>query len=196
MTNQNPPKKGVAYTVVLPILDADGDLVTAAAGLDSEISKDLGTFADCTNEATEIATSSGMYYLTLTATEMNADIIAIIVKTSTSGAKTTPIVIYTSGQTYDETDDKIDTLLTRLSAARTGYLDNINQAGLLQVTAARAGYLDKLVNILKVLANKWQITGNQLIIYDDDNLTPIYTFNLYDSAGDPAMENVYKRQAA
>jgi len=35
-----------------------------------------------------------MYYLDLTATEMNADTVAIIVKTSTSGAKTTPIVLY------------------------------------------------------------------------------------------------------
>jgi len=88
------PHKGVAYRATFPILDADGDLVTAAADLDSEISKDGGTFADCDNEATEIATSSGMYYLDLTATEMNADTVAIIVKTSTSGAKTTPIVFY------------------------------------------------------------------------------------------------------
>ncbi len=34
--------------------------------------------------------------------------------------------------------------LSTLTAARIGYLDNINQAGLLQVTAARAGYLDTL----------------------------------------------------
>ena len=88
------PVKNQAYRVTFPILDADGDLVTGATGLDSEVSKDAGTFADCTNEATEIATSSGMYYLDLTATEMNADTVAIIVKTSTSGAKTTPIVLY------------------------------------------------------------------------------------------------------
>lgn len=88
------PRKNVAYRVVFPIFDADGDLVTGATGLDSEISKDQGTFADCTNEATEIATSSGMYYLDLTSTEMNADCVAIIVKTSSSGAKTTPLVIY------------------------------------------------------------------------------------------------------
>lgn len=88
------PRKNAAYRVTLAILDADGDLVTGATGLDSEISKDGGTFADCTNEATEIATSSGMYYLDLTSTEMNADTVAIIVKTSTSGAKTTPIVLY------------------------------------------------------------------------------------------------------
>lgn len=88
------PIKNTAYRVIFPILDADGDLVIGAAGLDSEVSKDCGTFADCTNEATEIATSSGVYYLDLTSTEMNADSVAVIVKTSTSGAKTTTIVLY------------------------------------------------------------------------------------------------------
>jgi hypothetical protein len=88
------PQKNVAYRVTFPILDADGDLVTGATGLDSEVSKDGGTFADCTSEATEIATSSGMYFLDLTSTEMNADTVAVIVKTTSSGAKTTPIVMY------------------------------------------------------------------------------------------------------
>ena len=40
------PQKNVAYRVTFPILDADGDLVTGATGLDSEVSKDGGTFAD------------------------------------------------------------------------------------------------------------------------------------------------------
>lgn len=88
------PKKNTAFRVIFPIFDADGDLVTGATGLDSEVSKDQGTFADCTNEATEIATASGMYYLDLTSTEMNADCVAVIVKTTSSGAKTTPIVLY------------------------------------------------------------------------------------------------------
>jgi len=51
-----PPKKNAAFTVTFPIYDADGDLVTAAATLDSEVSKDGGTFTDCTNEAAELAT--------------------------------------------------------------------------------------------------------------------------------------------
>lgn len=88
------PQKNVAFRVTFPILDADGDLVTGAASLDSEVSKDGGAFTDCTNEATEIATSSGVYYLDLTSTEMNADTVAVIVKTATSGAKTTTIVMY------------------------------------------------------------------------------------------------------
>ena len=88
------PIKNTAYRVTFPLLDADGDLVTGATGLDSEVSKDAGAFADCTNEATEIATSSGVYYLDLTSTEMNADCVAVIVKTSSSGAKTTVLVFY------------------------------------------------------------------------------------------------------
>ena len=87
-------RKNVAYRITFPILDADGDLVTGATGLDSEVSKDGGTFADATNEATEIATASGVYYLDLTSTEMNADTVAVIVKTTSSGAKTTTLVIY------------------------------------------------------------------------------------------------------
>ncbi len=88
------PIKGQAYRVTFPILDADGDLVSGAVGLDSEVSKDGGAFADCTNEATEIATSSGIYYLDLTADEMDADTVTVIVKTSTSDAKTTSMVLY------------------------------------------------------------------------------------------------------
>jgi hypothetical protein len=86
--------KNYAYRVTFPIFDADGDLVPGATGLDSEVSKDGGSFTDCTNEATEIATSSGVYVLDLTATEMSADTVAVIIKTTTSGAKTTVLVLY------------------------------------------------------------------------------------------------------
>lgn len=88
------PVYGLPWTITFPIFDADGDLVTGAAGLDSEVSKNGDTFADCTNEATEIATNSGTYYLTLTGTELTADVVTVIVKTSTTGAKTTPITLY------------------------------------------------------------------------------------------------------
>lgn len=88
------PRKNVAYRVTFPIYKNDGTLITAATGLDSEVSKDAGTFADCTNEATEIATSSGVYYLDLTATEMNADCVAVIVKTTSTGAAIPSFVLY------------------------------------------------------------------------------------------------------
>lgn len=88
------PFKGVAYRVTFPIWKNDSTLITGASGLDSEVSKDAGTFADCTNEATEIATSSGIYYLDLSASEMDARTVAVIVKSSSTGAVTTVIVLY------------------------------------------------------------------------------------------------------
>lgn len=88
------PQKNVAYRLTFPIFKNDGTLITGATGLDSEVSKDAGTFADCTNEATEIATSSGVYYLDLTNTEMNADCVAIVVKTSSTGAVLPVFTLY------------------------------------------------------------------------------------------------------
>lgn len=88
------PRKNVAYRAHFVIRDADGDLVSGAAALDSEVSKDGGTFADCTNEATEVATSSGEYFLDLTSTEMNADHVSVLIKTTTSGAKTAYVNLY------------------------------------------------------------------------------------------------------
>jgi len=92
-------QKNVATRIVFPIIDADGDTVTGAAGLDSEIdefadgSNPTG-FADCTNETTEIGTT-GIYYLSLTSGELNQDYVVIQIKTTTSGAKTQHILIRT-----------------------------------------------------------------------------------------------------
>jgi uncharacterized protein YjlB len=91
--------KNVATYIVFPIVDADGDPVSGATGLDSEIDawSDGAApdgFADCTNEATEIG-STGQYYLSLTQAEMNADYIIIQIKTTSTGAKTQTILINT-----------------------------------------------------------------------------------------------------
>lgn len=88
------PRKNAAYRLTFPIYKNDGTLIAGATGLDSEVSKDGGTFADATNEATEIATSSGVYYLDLTSTEMNADTVAVVVKSSSTGATPPVIVLY------------------------------------------------------------------------------------------------------
>jgi len=85
------PVYGYHFRTTFPLLDADGDLVALAAA-DSEISKDAGTASDCTNEATEIATSSGMAYLDLTGTEMTCKCAAVICKGTNH--KTTPVVLY------------------------------------------------------------------------------------------------------
>jgi len=149
------PAKNIAYRVVFPILDADGDLVTGAAALDSEVSKDQGTFADCTNEATEIATASGLYYLDLTAAEMNADCVAVIVKTTTSGAKTTVLTLYPleAGDTNAFADD---------------HLDRSMEAG--PDTNARSPR-----NALRVLRNKTSVAAGTLTVTKEDDTASAWT---------------------
>lgn len=81
------------FRITFPLLDADGDTVTGATTPDSEVSIDGGTFADCTNEMSEIATSSGIYRLDLTAAEMTGKTIAVQAKSATSGMKTTVMIL-------------------------------------------------------------------------------------------------------
>lgn len=88
------PIYGVPFGVTFPMLDADGDLVTGATTPDAEVSKNGDTFADCTNESTEIATNSGVYYLLLTGAEMTADVVTVIAKSATAGMKTTVLTLY------------------------------------------------------------------------------------------------------
>ncbi len=97
--------KNLATYITFPILKNDGTLITGAAGLDSEIDTFADGsapdgFTDCTNEATEIG-STGIYYLSLTQSEMNADYIVIQVKSSTEGAVTQVILINTTLQRAD-----------------------------------------------------------------------------------------------
>lgn len=89
------PIKGQAFFIEPDLWLTTGLVNSGASGLDSEISKDGGSFADCTNECVEID-SSGSYTLTLTATEMTADIIKIQVKSSTANAITYKLTIYPS----------------------------------------------------------------------------------------------------
>jgi len=46
----------------------------------------------------------------------------------------------------------------------------------------------------KIQTNRWKIEDCTLIIYDDDDTTPLLKFNLYDKQGNPAEFNVYERK--
>lgn len=189
------PKKNVAYRVVFPILDADGDLVTGAAALDSEVSKDQGTFADCTNEATEIATSSGMYYLDLTSTEMNADCVAVIVKTSTSGAKTVPIVLYPEEDgdiRVNVTSIAADTITAAATAADFGneVADAILNRDMSTGTDSGSTTVRTVRQALRFLRNKWSISGTTLTVTKEDDSTSSWTSTVTATPGaDPITAN-------
>lgn len=81
------PEKNVAYRHYFAIRKTDGSLITSWAGADSEVSKDGGAFTDCTNEATEIG-SSGIGYIDITSTEMNADSVILKTTVTNTGALT------------------------------------------------------------------------------------------------------------
>lgn len=84
--SQLPPICAATYTLWAAFRAADG---TAAAptSLDTEISKDGGTFAEATNEVTLLkevggSTNSALGYITLTATEMSADTVCVQIKSA------------------------------------------------------------------------------------------------------------------
>ena len=63
------PIYAAKYSLLVTYLDADGD-PTDPTTPDTEISKDAGAYADCTEEVSTITGSNGTGYITLTATEM------------------------------------------------------------------------------------------------------------------------------
>ena len=121
--------------------------------------KDGGTFTDCSAEATEIATASGIYYLDLTATEMNADTVAVIIKTTSSGAKTTPLVMYPEeiGDVRVDVDAVADAILKRDFTAVTG-------------ESSRS-----MLNALRLLRNKWDVAAGTLTVKKEDDSTTAWT---------------------
>lgn len=82
MANSNPPKKNQAFTCYVSLADMTvaGSFKanpTIAAG-DFKVSKDGGAFANLTNLPTVTPAAGVMVFLSLTATEMNADSVAIV----------------------------------------------------------------------------------------------------------------------
>ena len=47
--------------------------------------------------------------------------------------------------------------------------------------------------ISNIEGGKWSIESNQMVFYEDDNVTEIARFNLFDKNGNPAVDNIYKR---
>ena len=88
------PRKNAAFRLYLGVYDTSGNIITGGiTGADSEVSKDGGAFADCTNEFTEIGTS-GVGYLELTSTEMNADSVVVTLKVTNTDAVDNLVTLY------------------------------------------------------------------------------------------------------
>lgn len=86
------PVKGCRFTLLVPYRNSSG-APTDPTTPDTEISKDAGSFADCTEEVTTISGSNGMGYITLTGDETNASMVALAAKAA-SGPQTTLATVY------------------------------------------------------------------------------------------------------
>lgn len=54
-------------------------------------------------------------------------------------------------------------------------------------------FAEALKNILKIEKNKWEILNNQMIFYDDDNSTPLFTFDLKNKRGAASSRDIFSR---
>lgn len=50
--------------------------------------------------------------------------------------------------------------------------------------------INDVLTLKKIRSNRRKIQNNQMIIYDNDGITPLITFNLKDSSGTPSETNI------
>lgn len=153
MATMLPPQKNVEYIFYIGLTSqADTKLLqnnpTIASG-DALVSTDGGSTSNLDTIPAVTPASSDIVKVTVSATEMNGDNI-VIVFSDAAGAEWCDLIIniQTSGQSFDAMDTNIDDIETNMTTT------------------------------LQVLTGKWEVTNNQLIFYDSDGTTPLYTFDL------------------
>lgn len=87
---------------------------------------------------------------------------------------------YTVGTVYELTDGSYGVKITFTSAfaGSVKWSNTTDGIELYNSFNAIADYRADITNILKIEKNKWEVASDQLIIYDDDGTTPLYTFDL------------------
>ena len=82
-------------------------------------------------------------------------------------------------------------ILTNVGAVKTDTENILTNVEILDTDLGTANTNIELV--LKIEKNKWVIEDNKLKMYDDDDTSIIYEFDLFDDKGRPTMRNVMKR---
>lgn len=68
-------------------------------------------------------------------------------------------------------------------------------SGLTGEESAQLSEIFSNVEFIKAIeGGRWKIENNQMIFYEDDNLTEVCRFNLFDKQGQAAEESVYERK--
>ena len=91
-----PPLRGASLQIITPLYDGSGSLVAAGGGLAACVSKDAGAFAAATCTVTEINTNAGLYAMKLSDSEMDADVVAYKIVSTSASARPSIGVLYTA----------------------------------------------------------------------------------------------------
>jgi hypothetical protein len=51
-------------------------------------------------------------------------------------------------------------------------------------------------DLLKIQSNNYEIINKQFVVYDDDGVTPLFTWDLFDRNGNPSDQTIFKRTTA
>jgi len=157
------PRKNTAFRFYFAIRKpSDSTLITTWAGQDSEVSLDGGSFADCTNEATEIGTT-GCGYIDLTAAEMNADAVVLKVTVTNTGAVPLVFTLFPeeAGDYRLSDTQKVDveTIKTQTLTAAAGITFPSSIASPTNITAATGVTLAAVTHTGAVIPTVSAVTG-------------------------------------
>lgn len=81
----------------------------------------------------------------------------------------------------------VDGVQTDVSAVKSDTASTLSVVNSMQTT---------LTELHKVAIGRWKIMGNQLIIYDTDETTPLRVFDLFDDEGNPSQVKIFERVPA
>jgi hypothetical protein len=157
------PRKNAAFRFYFAIRKpSDSTLITTWAGQDSEVSLDGGSFADCTNEATEIGTT-GCGYIDLTAAEMNADAVVLKVTVTNSGAVPLVFTLFPEEagdyRVSDAQKVDVETIKTQTLTAAAGITFPSSIASPTNITAATGVTLAAVTHTGAVIPTVSAVTG-------------------------------------
>lgn len=141
----------------------------------------------------------GLYYYTATASEidtlgfLNVRVIKSGVSREFAGIAQivafNPYVALALESTSQSLDTKIDAIQADLDDPDQFKAD----VSALSLEATSQSILADLLVVKKIETGRWKIFNNQMVFYDDDEVTPLFTFNLLNAAGDPTSVDVMER---
>lgn len=169
MTTTVPPKKNIAYSFEVALTSqADTDIFQASPTLatgDVQVSKDGAGFSNISSLPVEI--SDGVLIVALTATEMNADRVAVLFN-DTAGSEWQDLLVTIHTVTANQLDDLSTFDETAILP------DSVSTVG--NRPTAQQSWLES-----GRFLQERGVVGTTLTVYEEDGITPIMTFTLDDS---------------